>query len=73
MLLHTVHLMMQVQIEEFQVKVQTSEEGHKKLEEECKVLNEKMSDLESNHQKTQFELSSQLEELKMKVPLYYYT
>ena len=61
------YILSQVLVEELQLKVQSSEEGHKKFGEEYKVLNDKVSDLESSHQKSQLELQTQLEELKMKV------
>lgn len=47
--------------------LKSSEEAQDRLKEECRVLRERNDETESLHQKTQLELTSQLDELKIKV------
>ena len=54
-------------MEEVERQLQCVESERKKLEAEAKEHHEKINELESNLQKTQVELSTQLEDTKMKV------
>ena len=54
-------------MEEVEQQLQCVESERKKLEAEVKEHNEKMNELESGLQKTQVELTTQLEDTKMKV------
>ena len=54
-------------MEEVEQQLQCVESERKKLEAEAREHNEKMNEVESSLQKTQVELSTQLEDTKMKV------
>ena len=60
-------LLVQRRLMEMQEQLQSSVEAQQKAEEEWKALRERNSQLESVHQKTQLELTSTIDELKLKV------
>ena len=67
LLSHWLFYVVQKKSEELERQLEAVEGERKKLEAEAKEHREKTSELESSHQKTQLELTSQLEEVKMKV------
>lgn len=54
-------------MEELEGQLQSVENERKKFEAEAREHREKIGELESSHQKTQVELTTQLEDTKMKV------
>ncbi len=57
-------------MEEFERQLQCVENERRKLEAEAREHNEKMNEVENSLQKTQVELTTQLEDTKMKVRTY---